>query len=321
MLIHQFKKPLRSLGIVLLLTACVLTALAWLKYVEKSEQLLTAAESIAIGSGVVQFVEHGVDNKHKGQTLVILHGTPGGFDQFNHYGHMLSARGYHVVLPSRAGYLGTDLNQRSLQQQSDTLANLLDILEIEKSVVIGISGGGPSALQFVADFPERTQAMILVAAVIDPLISPLDSDEPLPTLSSSQSLLFYLIHYFPGLVAPASPELSGVQSNNVKIAGQEMFQSLSFYGLRQEGYQNDWQQLLLQQSRPQGLAEQLKSLRVPTLAIHGQRDTNVPIEHSYALIDLVPNAQLIEVPSATHLFLVTEINLIVESVIEFVESL
>ncbi|MCG8414091.1 MAG: alpha/beta hydrolase [Pseudomonadales bacterium] len=315
------QKPLKALGGVLLSLIGSCAIFVWVSYSYKSAALLDSANTVQITDGVVQFVEHGAENKLSGHSVVILHGTPGGYDQFNHYGRLLADRGHHIVLPSRAGYLGTDASQSSLQQQATALAQLLDSLAVNEAVIVGISGGGPTALQFVTDYPQRSKGLVTVAAITDPSIDPLDPAEPLPDLSLSQSLLFYLLSFAPNLAAPAGSGLSELQIDNVQIAGTEMFQSLSFYELRKTGYQNDWQQLLQQQSDGQALGERLRALSLPTLAVHGEEDANVSIEHSFSLVEIVPGASLIAVPEATHLFLVTEINLIVDRIEDFLNSL
>jgi len=43
------------------------------------------------------------------------------------------------------------------------------LLEIEKAIVIGGSAGGPSALQFARDYPERCAALILGSAISMPI--------------------------------------------------------------------------------------------------------------------------------------------------------
>ena len=48
------------------------------------------------------------------------------------------------------------------QRHADDLAALLDHLGVDEAVVVGHAGGGPSALTFAVNYPDRTQALILV---------------------------------------------------------------------------------------------------------------------------------------------------------------
>ena len=99
---------------------------------------------------------------NNGPVVLIAHGTPGGHDQT--IGH---TSGYRVLTPSRPGYLRTPLSVGYTPlEQAAAFKELLDGLGIEKVIVIGISGGGPSSMEFAADFPERTLGLIALEAVV-----------------------------------------------------------------------------------------------------------------------------------------------------------
>ena len=75
-----------------------------------------------------------------------------------------------MIAPSRPGYLRTPLDSgRSPAQQADLYAVMLDALHINKVTVLGISSGGPSAVHFAARHPNRTNALLLDAAVLLPI--------------------------------------------------------------------------------------------------------------------------------------------------------
>lgn len=83
---------------------------------------------------------------------------------------VLASEGFRLVFVSRFGYLGTPLPaDASNQAQADAHAALLEALGIERAAVIGISAGGPSALEFCVRHPERCAGLILlVPAVLVP---------------------------------------------------------------------------------------------------------------------------------------------------------
>lgn len=77
-----------------------------------------------------------------------------------------SRGGYRLLTPDRPGYLGTLLaNNGSPEAQADLAAALLDALAIDTVAVVGISAGGPGALQFVLRHPDRAKALILLSAI------------------------------------------------------------------------------------------------------------------------------------------------------------
>ena len=73
-------------------------------------------------------------------------------------------KGFKVLAPSRPGY-GRTPAVFSYAQQADVMSALLDVLQITKVSVYGVSGGGPPAIQFAARHPEKCSSLILEAAV------------------------------------------------------------------------------------------------------------------------------------------------------------
>ena len=66
----------------------------------------------------------------EGPTVLSVHGGPGGCDQGLLMALPLLQAGFHVIAPSRPGYLGTPLSSGvHLEEQADLLAALLDALE------------------------------------------------------------------------------------------------------------------------------------------------------------------------------------------------
>jgi pimeloyl-ACP methyl ester carboxylesterase len=99
----------------------------------------------------------------KGQPLLVVHGAGGGFDQGLEVMAPLAASGFRVIAVSRFGYLGTPLPaDASARAQAKAHACLLDSLGIESAAVLGMSAGGPSAMEFAARYPARTTHLVLI---------------------------------------------------------------------------------------------------------------------------------------------------------------
>ena len=108
-----------------------------------------------------------VAREGNGPRVMSIHGSPGGFDQGLVWARHLRDGGCELIAPSRPGYLRTPLDSgRSPAQQADLYAAMLDALYIDKVTVLGISSGGPSAVHFAARHPNRTNALLLDAAVL-----------------------------------------------------------------------------------------------------------------------------------------------------------
>jgi pimeloyl-ACP methyl ester carboxylesterase len=101
--------------------------------------------------------------------ILAVHGAGGGFDQGLDLAVPLAGRGFRVIAPSRFGYLRTPLPpDASPAAQADAYAGLLDTLNVHKAVVIGVSAGGPSAMQFALRHPARTSALVLLVPLAYP---------------------------------------------------------------------------------------------------------------------------------------------------------
>jgi pimeloyl-ACP methyl ester carboxylesterase len=108
--------------------------------------------------GAVEYATAG-----SGEPVLALHGAGGGFDQGLEMTAPLAKHGYRIIAPSRFGYLRSSLPRRaSPATQADAYAQLLDRLAVRKAVVVGISAGSWSALQFAIRHPARCRALVLI---------------------------------------------------------------------------------------------------------------------------------------------------------------
>jgi pimeloyl-ACP methyl ester carboxylesterase len=139
---------------------------AYLLWLPGHERALLAGSQIATTSrGEVEYAATGQE-----VPVLKIHGSPGGYDH-----SIAGARarpddivGFRIIAPSRPGYLRTPLSSgRTPAEQADLYAALLDTLKIDRVIVSGVSGGGPSALQFAIRHPDRTIGLILIAPALE----------------------------------------------------------------------------------------------------------------------------------------------------------
>ena len=108
-----------------------------------------------------------------GSPVLISHGTLGGFDQGMVAAELILTPQFRPIAVSRPGYLRTPLEAGATpEEQADAFAALLDSLAIDRVPIIGISGGGPPALQFALRHPQRCTAVVLICAVTQRLVLP-----------------------------------------------------------------------------------------------------------------------------------------------------
>lgn len=106
-------------------------------------------------------VEYGREGE--GEPVLAIHGAGGGFDQGLFVGGETFGPGYDIVAPSRFGYLGAAVPaDASHAAQADAHAALLDSLDVGRAIVMGVSAGAPSAIEFALRHPARTAALVLL---------------------------------------------------------------------------------------------------------------------------------------------------------------
>ena len=142
------------------------TALAYAAYRRDLEaaagRLETERHTIESPHGPIEFAEAG-----DGPAALVIHGAGGGFDQGLDLGAAFLGDGYRVIAPSRFGYLGTPLPaDASPVAQADAHLRLLDALQLDTVPVIGVSAGGPSAMQLCLRHPDRCSALVLIVPMV-----------------------------------------------------------------------------------------------------------------------------------------------------------
>lgn len=242
--------------------------------------------------GRIEYVLKG----EEGPVVLFLHGMPGGYDQAPD-----NRAGFRLLAPSRPGYLSTPIEVgRTPAEQAQAFAALLDSLGIESVVVMGVSGGGPSAISFAAMYPERTTALIAMQSISQPF----PNEGEVSALMGSDILYWMMVSTLlrlqgpEGLVTIQIPDPSNQQLVHNDPSKLEQFTRLMWSvwppSLRMTGWQNDMLQV-------NDLALPVREIRVPTLILHGTADAIVPFAQSQQLAQQIPEARFHEVDGGGHM--------------------
>ena len=274
------------------------TGLVLVSYSNFSEERLTAIKTgskiLDTAAGPMEYQQIG----NNGPVLLLLHGTPGGYDQ------AIPIEGMRVLVPSRPGYLRTPLDTgRTPQEQADAYAALMDSLGIDQVIVMGASGGGPSAIAFAVRHPKRTVALIALEAVSQTL-SLEELTIEMPFFMSSDFYMWAALSAMKTLMGPEEiVELVVPNPENQRLilddpAKLKRIESLMWsswpMSLRQLGDANDLTQFA-------DIDLNASAISVPTLIIHGTEDINVEYTQSIALAEQIPGAILHTVDGADHM--------------------
>jgi 2-hydroxy-6-oxonona-2,4-dienedioate hydrolase len=153
---------------VTLVAAAVLLAMALFIRARFVSDLARASERAMQGSVVVATRCGSIEYEEAGQgiPLLMIHGSGGGHDQGMAWARSLVQQGVRVIAMSRFGYLRTPRPADvSPEAQADAHVCLLDALGVAKAAVMGVSAGGPSAMQTAIRHPDRVSALVLVVPI------------------------------------------------------------------------------------------------------------------------------------------------------------
>lgn len=205
----------------------------------------------------------------------------------------------------------------------DALA-VLDALQVEKAHLIGLSMGGMIAQEVAIQQPERVASLTLL------MTSGYVGDPELPGLSST----YFLTTFLKGLPL-MKYRLLGGEKNLIKevlaktIAGG-VYEELDIretavlvlYDLRRRrgvNLKSIWQHqtaVTVSGSR----YEQLATLAVPTLVIHGTADPVFPVAHGQKLVATIPGATGVWLEGVGHMFPAPDMELLLARIFHHLEA-
>jgi pimeloyl-ACP methyl ester carboxylesterase len=177
-----------------------------------------------------------------------------------------------------------------LYDLADDAVALMDAKGVESCVFVGMSMGGFTALRLAEKYPERVEGLVLV-----------DSDALTHDESDREQY---------GQMVEATRENGRPSENLAAIVEHILFgattnetdQDLVKRWSRRwrtypgEAVYNEVQSWL---DRPD-FTEECADIDVPVLAIHGEEDTSIDVEHAVKTVEALPDARLVTIPEAGH---------------------
>jgi pimeloyl-ACP methyl ester carboxylesterase len=249
--------------------------------------------------GPVQVAEVGT-----GPALLVVHGMPGDWRQARTVATDLADRA-RVLLVTRPGYGRTPLRSgRTPEEQAHLYAALLDAVGVDRAVVLGISGGGPSAYALAALHPDRCAGLVLACPVRSGVMAVPVAMRRLAAVPGLWSALAALargheaVRRARGLTRPVDlallteAERPLLDDPGVRAAA-ETFESERRHTVRGRGLRND--ALRLGTAPPPWPDADL-----PVVVLHGALDEVVPVENATAYGDAVPGARVVVLPGLGH---------------------
>lgn len=194
----------------------------------------------------------------------------------------------------------------SLADMAGDAIEVLNVLEIQKAHVVGLSMGGMIAQEIAIQCPERVASLTLM------MTSGFIGDPEVPGLSSR----FFFASFVKG-VPLWKYRLLGGEKNLIK---ERIAKQISVTGYDGLDVRETAEVLLYDLRKRRGLNlrailqhqsavtvsgpryDELRKLDIPTLVIHGTADRFIPVEHGKKLADVIPNASGMWLAGVGHVF-------------------
>jgi|APSaa5957512576_1039674.scaffolds.fasta_scaffold02060_4 2-hydroxy-6-oxonona-2,4-dienedioate hydrolase len=277
-------------------------------YQEKISSLLAGSRVYETKLGPVEAAILG-----EGPPIIVLHGAGGGYDRGQVYAH--PDLGYQYIVLSRPGYLRTPLTSgKTPCQQADLVAALMDALKIKKAFIMGVSAGGPTAIEFSLKFPERCMGLILSSAVNQPIPAYKFFAYAIGKYIIPSTFITWLFLNRGGLFAirpNLAFQLFGKPEKQKQI--KNLVASLWPPRPRFAGLENDMENIKDQ------LNYSLAEIDRPTLVIHGTSDAVISHRQGVRAADQIPGAEFISVKGGTHFCLISHSEIIQPVLLDFLD--
>ncbi|MBO54365.1 MAG: hypothetical protein CL886_01775 [Dehalococcoidia bacterium] len=235
-----------------------------------------------------------------GQPIVIIHGGLGGGDGSANivslHSKQISESFQLVVFDRRAaGKSSAPANGYSIKAYSNDVYCLLDHLSIDKTHIVGSSAGGPIAIQFALDNPEKTRTLGLVNTM-----SYTDRTERI----RRQEELDILEDTSASSKRTQLANALDVRRPGLREAEPTHFQHLLDLNLKQyDGIVSTMRSYI---DIADSIDLRLSEITMPTVIIHGSSDTRIPIRCGKDLRDKIRGAIFHTVEGAEHGLLANE---------------
>jgi non-heme chloroperoxidase len=253
-----------------------------------------------------------------GQPIVFHHGWPLSSDDWDAQMMFFLKEGFRVIAHDRRGHGRSSQSSEgnNMETYASDVAELTTALDLKNAIHVGHSTGGGEVIRYTAKYgKERVAKAVIISAVTPIMIKSDDNPEGVPLsvfdeirkgTGFSRAQFFY---DFP----------------------------IAFYGWNREGTKvqegikhNWWRQGMMGSvlAHYEGIkafsesdfTEDLKSLEIPVLVLHGEDDQIVPFYQAPKATKLLKNGKLIAYPGFPHGMPTTEAETINKDILAFIKS-
>ena len=246
---------------------------------------------LTISAIAINGISMAYEDSGGGQPLVFVHGHP--FDrsmwrpQVEHFGRT----GWRVVTPDLRGYGESTVvsGKTTLEVFARDIAYLLDHLQIDRAVLVGLSMGGQILLEFHRMFPQRVRALVLADTSAR---AETESGRRLRHEMADRLLREGMNRFadevLPKMIAPRNIEALPDVAEHVLTMMRGTSPEGAAAALRGRAERPDY-------------VGMLPRIAVPTLVIVGRDDEFTPVDEAQLMYERIPDASVVVVDGAGHM--------------------
>jgi len=291
------RSTLAILVAIFIVIACVYAKFAYDLRTARA-RLVGHSQTIETSFGTLEYAEMG-----EGEPMLIVHGAEGGFDQGIDMTGAMAGRGYRLIVPSRFGYLRSTMpGNPTVAMQADAYVQLLDHLGIGKVVVVAISAGAWSSIQFAIRHPNRCRALVLlVPANYLPAGTAIHGGAVVSAMVHSNFVAWALLKLMPIMPGGMTRMMLGTDPSVVRAAGssekarvQQVLDHLQPVSQRTAGMNFDVKTAATNEPYP------MERIACPVLTISDEDDRFDTASRAKYIAAHVPDGRVILFPTGGH---------------------
>ena len=253
----------------------------------------------------VNGTEIAYESRGEGEPLLMIHGAGVPHGEFQPQYDALGAK-FRLILPDVRGHGESPVTQvpYSMKLFADDMIGLLDVLKIDRTLILGHSMGGTIAQQMAVDHPNRVKAMVLAETNYGIKSTPwlywtVRAMDPLSRMIGIKRLSGMSVKQFSARSPGMKPFLEAAFQQHIDDPA-------NFWNISQANNEFDGK-------------DKLPNIQCPTLVMAAR---NNPQSHRFAhyMAEHIPNARLIMVSNAGHMLNWDNAEVFNKSVIEFFEN-
>jgi pimeloyl-ACP methyl ester carboxylesterase len=256
----------------------------------------------------IYWEEDGQQGQEQRDPVLLIMGLGATLEWWHRLRPVLAAR-FRTILFDNRGVGRSDVPPApySIAQMADDAAAVLDAAGVTRAHVVGISMGGCIAQELVLRHASRVRSLVLGC-----------------TSCGGRDAV------------PADAEVRAALTARASVSREEAMWQMASYtfdaSTPREVIAREFETRLRTTVSNEGFFAQLQAVRawegalprlhtiaVPTLVIHGETDRLVPPENGRILAEAIPNAQLVMLPRASHIFLTDRFEPARDAIVAFLD--